>query len=307
MAKLVVAVDNSQNSLQALDYIAMMLSSKIDLVLELLYIVPGLPPLFDDPQVRRESKKQIEALEKKNKELAETVLSEARERLIDKGYPKSNIHTHSEAKKKGPARDICQYAGMHNARAIVVGARGKSRLEKFFTGSVSSHIIENCKGVPIIQINSHVESKKVLMAVDASDNAMCAIDTAAEMLAGSDAEITLIHTKQDLCSYLPDEVVSAAPEMQEIWQTKLEEQIAPFMKNARDKLLRAGVKEGQITSKIIDGTRNPADDILTYARKNDFGSIVMGRHGSSDNREYALGGVAGKVLQASANMAIWFC
>ncbi len=307
MAKLVVAVDNSQNSLQALDYIAMMLSSNMNLVVELLYIVPGLPPLFDDPVVRRESKKQIEALEKRNKELAETVLTEARERLVSKGFPKNNIKTHSQAKTKGPARDICQYAGTNNARAIVVGARGRSRLEKFFTGSVSSHIIENCKAIPIVQVNSAVETKKVLMAVDASDNAMCAIDTAAEMLAGSDAEITLIHTKQDLCSYLPDEVVSAAPEMEEVWQTKLEEQIAPFMKSAREKLVQAGVSDKQITSKILAGTRNPADDILTYARKNGFGSIVMGRHGSSDNREFALGGVAGKVLQASANMAIWFC
>ena len=307
MAKLVVAVDNSQNSNQALDYVALMLSSKIDLVLELLYVVPGLPPLFDDPQVRRESKKQIEAIEKRNRELADTILSEARDRLISRGFPKNNIHTKAETKKQGPARDICQYAGMHNARAIVIGARGRSRLEKFFTGSVSSHIIENCRGVPIVQVNSQVDSKKVLMAIDASDNAMCAVDTAAEMMAGSDAEITLIHTTQDLGSYLPDEVVSAAPEMQEVWQTKLEEQIAPFMTRARDKLIKAGMSEKQITSKIISGTRNPADDILNYARKNGFGSIVMGRHGSSNKQEYALGGVSGKVLQASANMAIWFC
>jgi nucleotide-binding universal stress UspA family protein len=307
MAKLVVAVDNSQNSLQALDYIAMMLSSRLDLVLELLYIVPGLPPLFDDPVVRRESKKQIEALEKRNNELADTVLSDATDRLVSKGFPKNNIHTKAEPKKQGPARDICQYAGMHKARAIVLGARGRSRLEKFFTGSVSSHIIENCKAIPIVQVNSQVESKKVLMAIDASDNAMCAVDTAAEMLAGTDAEITLIHTKQDLCSYLPDEVVSAAPEMQDIWQTKLEQQIAPFMQNARDRLTNAGVNEKNIVSKIIAGTRNPADDILNYARKNGFGSIVMGRHGSSNQQEYALGGVSGKVLQASANMAVWFC
>ena len=307
MAKLVVAVDNSQNSMQALDYIAMMFSSRIDLVLELLYVVPGLPPLFDDPQVRRESKKQIDAIEKRNKELADTVLSDAKDRLISRGFPKNNIHAHAETKKQGPARDICQYAGTHKARAIVIGARGRSRLEKFFSGSVSSHIIENCRGIPIVQVNSEVTSKKVLMAIDASDNAMCAVDTAAEMMAGTEAEITLIHTKQDLCSYLPDEVVSAAPEMQDIWQTKLEEQIAPFMTQARDKLIKAGMNEKQIFSKILSGTRNPADDILSYARKNGFGSIVMGRHGSSNKQEYALGGVSGKVLQASANMAIWFC
>ena len=307
MPKMVVAVDNSQNSNQALDYLAMLLSSRLDLVLELLYIVPGLPPLFDDPKVRRESKKQIEALEKRNKELADTVLSEAKERLVSRGFSKNNIHTHAEPKKQGPARDICQFAGTRGARAIVVGARGRSRLEKFFSGSVSSHIIENCRAIPIVQVNSQVESKKVLMAIDASDNAMCAVDTAAEMMAGTEAEITLIHTKQDLCSYLPDEVVSAAPEMQDIWQTKLEEQIAPFMTRARDKLIKAGMNEKQITSKILAGTRNPADDILTYARKNGFGAIVMGRHGSSNKQEYALGGVSGKILQASANMAIWFC
>lgn len=307
MAKLVVAVDNSQNSLQALDYIAMMLSLRIDLTVELLYIVPGLPPLFDDPKIRRESKKQIEAIEKKNREQADIILSEARDRLISKGFPKNNIHTTAEPKKQGAPRDICRYAGVNGARAILVGARGRSRLEKFFTGSTSSHLIENCKNIPIVQVNGRVDSEKVLMAIDASDNAMCAVDTAAVMMAGTDAEITLLHTKQDLCSYLPEEVVSAAPEIEKTWQAKLEEEIAPFMAKARDNLIKAGVKENNITSKIISGTRNPAEDVLNHARKNGFGSIVMGRHGRSDNQEYALGGVSGKIIQASANMAVWLC
>jgi K+-sensing histidine kinase KdpD len=44
-----------------------------------------------------------------------------------------------------------------------------------------------------------------------------------------------------------------------------------------------------------------------YARKNNFGTIVMGRRGESDKKEYSLGTIAAKVIQDSANLSVWLC
>ncbi|MFP4194243.1 MAG: universal stress protein [Desulfosalsimonas sp.] len=300
----VVAVDGSENSMRSLDYISMMFGES-DLEIDLLYIMPALPPLFDDPEVRREAKKQLEAIETRNREKGEAILSEAKERLEKLGFDGGRIRTNLEHKERGAARDTCYFTIMNQGQAIVVGARGRSRIEKFFTGSVSGNIVQCSKKTPVWLINGKVNSKKVLLALDPSENAMKAVDHAALMLADTGAELRLFYTKRDLSRFIPDDVIEAAPDIQEFWQTKAGEQIAPFIQKSIDKLKSAGIAENRISTEIIPGTRNPADDITSYARKNWFGTVVMGRHGQSDKNDYPMGGITGRVVQDSANLAIW--
>ncbi|MCF8111886.1 MAG: universal stress protein [Desulfobacteraceae bacterium] len=301
----VVAVDGSENSMRALDYISMMFK-EANLEVDLLYIMPALPPLFDDPKVRREAKKQLEAIEKRNQEKGEAILSEAKQRLEKLGLDKGRIRTNLEAKQKGAARDTCHFTIMNHGHAIVVGARGRSRLEKFFTGSVSGNIVQCSRETPVWLVNGKVGSKKVLLSLDPSENAMRAVEHAALMLADTQSELRLFYTKRDLSRFIPPDVIEAAPDIQEFWQTKAGEQIAPFIQKAVEKLKSAGISEDRISTEIIPGTRNPADDIATYARKNWYGTVVMGRHGQSDKKnEYPMGGVTGRVIQDSANLAVW--
>lgn len=303
---LVVAVDGSDNSMKSLDYISMLFGGAV-LEVDLLYVMPALPPLFDDPAVRRQAKKQLEAIEQKNRELGGAVLEEAKQRMVKAGFDSGSLRVHLEPKQQGPARDICHFAGRSKARAIVVGARGRSRLERFFTGSVSGNIIQYSKTCPVWIVNGDVKSKKVLIAIDASGNAMNAVDHAAGMLADTPAEITLFHTTRDLSRFIPPDVLDAAPDLEELWQTKAGEQIAPFMQKAMERLKAAGIGKELISKEIIHGSRSPADDITKHARKNGFGTVVLGRHGQSDKKEYAMGGVTGKVIQDSANLAVWIC
>ncbi|MFP4451820.1 MAG: universal stress protein [Desulfobacterales bacterium] len=300
----VVAVDGSENSLRSLDYLSVLFKNS-DLEVDLLYIMPALPPLFDEPEVRKQAKKQLEAIEKKNREKGEEILSDAKQRLEKLGFDSGRIRTHVEHKQKGPARDTCYFSIMNHGSAIAVGARGRSRLEKFFTGSVSGNIVQCSKDTPVWLVNGKVSSTKILLALDPSEHAMRAVDHAAYMLADTPAEIRLFYTKRDLSRFIPDDVLEAAPDISEFWQTKAGEQIAPFIQKAVDKLKSAGIPEDRISTEVIPGTRNPADDITSYARKNWFGTVVMGRHGQSDKNEYPMGGITGRVVQDSANLAIW--
>ncbi len=302
----VVAIDGSDNSMRSLDYIAMMFGES-DIAFDLLYVMPALPPLFDDPEVRREAKKQIEAIEKRNREKGEEILSKAKKRMEKLGFESDRIRLNLETKQKGPARDTCHFTAMSQGSAIVVGARGRSRLEKFFSGSVSGNLIQCSKDTPVWLINGKITSQKVLLALDPSAHSMRAVEHAGTMLADTPAEIRLFYTKRDLTRFIPKDVLEAAPDIAEFWQTKAGEQIAPFIQKAVDKLKSEGITEDRISTEIIPGTRNPADDITAYARKNWFGTIVMGRHGQSDKNEYPMGGITGRVIQASANLAIWVC
>ena len=77
------------------------------------------------------------------------------------------------------------------------------------------------------------------------------------------------------------------------------------MKKAKEMLLEAGIPEAQIKTKVVDGSRDAASDILKEARNNDYGTVVLGRRGYSGVKEFFMGSVTRKVLQDCAGMAVW--
>ena len=100
-------------------------------------------------------------------------------------------------------------------------------------------------------------------------------------------------------------MLEEAEELQGLWKSKAGEQIAPYLVKAREMLLDAGLMEDQITTKIVDGSRSAADDILKEARNSGYGTIVLGRHGQSMMKEFVFGSVTNKVLHHSTGLTIW--
>ena len=70
-------------------------------------------------------------------------------------------------------------------------------------------------------------------------------------------------------------------------------------------LIKAGVDESKISSRIVDGGLSAAADILDASRQLDCGTIVMGRRGASNVKDYTMGSVPRKVLQDCKDMALW--
>jgi nucleotide-binding universal stress UspA family protein len=125
------------------------------------------------------------------------------------------------------------------------------------------------------------------------------------MLDGTDCKITLFHSIRHLRRFVPQEVIEAAPELEELWRNKAGEQIGPYIEKGKDVLIQAGLREEQISTKVVDGGRSAAADILKEARSNNFGTIVLGRKGHSSVREYLMGSTTSKVLGDSGGLAVW--
>ena len=76
------------------------------------------------------------------------------------------------------------------------------------------------------------------------------------------------------------------------------------MQKAKDMLLAAGLRDGQITTKVADASRSAAVEILEAAQGVGAGSIFLGLRGYSGVKEYTMGGVVRKVLNHAADMAV---
>jgi nucleotide-binding universal stress UspA family protein len=105
--------------------------------------------------------------------------------------------------------------------------------------------------------------------------------------------------------FVPQEVIEAAPELEELWRNKAGEHIGPYIEKGKDLLIQAGLREEQIGSKVVDGSISAAADILKEARSNNFGTIVLGRKGHSSVKEYLMGSTTSKVLRDSGGLAVW--
>lgn len=143
-------------------------------------------------------------------------------------------------------------------------------------------------------------SKKVLIAVDDSENAKRAVDFAAGLL-DKNSEITLFSVLQDhqsICEY-------NSPSLTPTFQREraafcaLEDQKKALLETAsqeaRRSLLAAGFDENRVVTRIQPLEKGVARDIVKAADAG-FDVIVIGKRGISAASDFFFGSVSQKVL-----------
>ena len=303
---IVVPIDGSENALKSLDYINRIFGPKHNIKLSLVYLLPALPSiLVEESRKSRETVDQLREIEKRNSQMAERILTDAKDRLMQVGFTQKTVEAVFRKIEVGVARDICAWAESHKkADAIIISSRGRSRLEAFFTGEIANKVLEFVKVCPVWMIKGRVKSKSILLAVDNSENAIRAVEHAGYMLSGSDVSVTVFHSKRDLRRFVPKEVLQEFPGVEKFWQRKAGDVVAPYMKKAREMLIEAGLAENQISVKLVDGSHSAARDILEEAEESAIGTIVLGKRGHSNVKDYSMGSTTKKVLDRASDMAV---
>ena len=304
--KVVVPFDGSEKGLKSLDYLRLMFGTDHPLEVTLLYVLPTLPPMLTDEKKKDPAiAEKLKKVEAKNVQLAEQILSRAKEALLDKGFKQDRIKAVYRRKQIGIARDICNWADSKRVDALMITTRGRTRLADFFFGEVSRRVMEYCPESPTWMLDPVVRKKGVLLCVDNSENALRAVDHVGFMLSGTECPLVLFHTKRKLKRFVPEEILKEAPELEALWKDVDGEKFAPFLEKAKEILFQAGITKEQLTVKIVDGSKNPASDIKRAAHRYDCGTIVLGRRGLTGIKELVMGSVTRKILQDFSSMAVW--
>ena len=232
---IVVPVDGSDNSLRSLAYTNLIFGSKHNLKVTLFHVLPGLPSvLIEESRKDAEIRKQVQNLKKKNIDLAEELLTVAKNNLLKMGFAEQAVETVYQERHVGIARDICNWAQDNRADALIISSRGRTRLHAFFTGEIANKVLEYAKTCPIWMVKGSVKNGDVLLAVDHSENALRAVSHCGFMLSGTAANVTVFHAKRDLRRFIPKEVVEEFPEFKKFWQRKAGEVVAPYLKKSKE-------------------------------------------------------------------------
>lgn len=152
--KILVALDESENAMRAVEYIAK--SFTPDHEVTLFHVLldtaaicgmnsPELIPYFTSEQIA------FCSLEDKKKELVQKAMDRARARLISAGYRDEKIYSKTQTRNKGVARDILAEA-QSGYDTIVMGRRGLSGIAEFLLGSVSQKVLHNVPKISVILV-----------------------------------------------------------------------------------------------------------------------------------------------------------
>jgi len=153
--KILVAFDDSENSMRAVDYIAKTFDKNARITL--FSVLQDTAALCDmnSPELTAYFKSQQTtfcALEDQKKKLVLDALGQAKKTLEDAGFAPEHVKLKAESKKKGVARDIILEAG-EGYDLVVMGRHGISGIRDFFYGSTSQKLLNAIKDVSVLVVN----------------------------------------------------------------------------------------------------------------------------------------------------------
>jgi nucleotide-binding universal stress UspA family protein len=304
--KILVAVDDSTPSRQAVEYAGRMGGIIRELGITLFHVQPPISQfLLDEAKGSSRSQAELNKVAARNADASHGLLAQYREMLIRSGLKEPAVELATQPRHQGLAKDILDFAQNGLFDAILVGRRGLSAVQQMFMGSVSAHLVENSPVIPVWLVDGDVRSTRVMAAVDGSESALRAVDHLAFMLSGnSEVRVCFFHVAprlKDFCEINFDAEAGAG--LETLIAQGDRRCMDDFFPAALAKLREAGFRDDQIETRTATTLVSVGETILTAAREGGFGAIVMGRRGI--NKSFFGGKVSYTVSHKLADAALW--
>lgn len=150
--------------------------------------------------------------------------------------------------------------------------------------------------------------KKILIAVDGSDQSFETVRYMGPILPGDRTEVTLFH----VMNWMPESFWDFASDssvrhkMLEFgsWKSRQQAFIEEFMERASRALHQAGYPLNHVTIRVEDRRVGIARDIMREA-KNGYAAVALGRHGWSPLQSLILGSIAQKIVNHALRIPVW--
>ena len=146
---ILLAYDNSQQALRAVEYVGQMFGRVDNVKLTLFGVYDKVPEhdMIDTPftdQVRA----RISNLERE-RDKGRQHMEEAKKHLVRMGFSEDQVKIKYVEKNKGVAKDIIDEVKSGGYGTVVLGRKGMSNLAGMLLGSVSSGVIGNLVGATV--------------------------------------------------------------------------------------------------------------------------------------------------------------
>ena len=184
MRRILIATDGSEDALRSVEYVANLYGAASDVQVTLLHIYPGAPSIYQEEQHDPLIRKDFMTWKGRREEEAKRYIDEASEVLQGAGLTLEQIIGKYHPKAVGVARDIVWEADKGGYDSIVIGKKGLSKIEELLLGSITNKLLDLSVNHPIWVVDGNINSKKFLIAVDETQQAIRLGRHAGRMLKG---------------------------------------------------------------------------------------------------------------------------
>jgi nucleotide-binding universal stress UspA family protein len=308
--KLLIGVDDSQNTLQALRNLGTLVKDT-DVRMHLFYAVPESSLMY--PGELSTLSGTPSDWKKVQERQARTVLDQAVGVLVEMGYKRSRLDQERTLQSVNVAQDILAASDRGEFAAIALARKARSAVKRFLLGSTTTLVCQYSEKQPVWVLGSRAMTPpNLLVALDESAHAGRLISHVAEYFAGlADIRITLFHLMPakppgywDDGHILDKEERSERQALVARWRVEHEEKTDDIFRKASMVLTGAGVAERAIVRRRQTLVRGIALDLLAEASRGDYNILVFGRRGLSAVAEFNLGTHASKILQAAPDCTL---
>ena len=306
--KILIPVENCRRSLRAVRYAV----HSASFIKELHFVLFNVQPMIslyleDEAQKDLKVRAKLNNVKKANQANALSLLESYRDEMTGMGIPADRIELKTQVRQLGLAQDIIEYAQEKLFDAVLMGRRRLAGIQKAFTFSASSSVLERSQIIPVWLVDGTPASKNLLVAVDGSASALRAVDHAAFMVSGNtDIQVTLLHvmnSARNYCTIDPDAPDPGDTELEKIVSSGDRACIDQFYPLAMKKFEQMGLSRDQVRFETIKGSRRIGNSIVSYAKDKGFDTLVMGRTGI--DRAFFMGSTSKQILNHASESALW--
>lgn len=311
--KILLAVDGSDQSFEAVRYVSQLFPPK-RMEVVLFHVMSKIPESFWDIEKNPAFRHQlapVAAWATQQQTAIQEFMEKSKELLIDQGVQEESVSIRMQERQAGIARDIVREA-QENYDAVVAGRWGVSKLKDLVWGSIAGKLVGHLVHVPLWVVGGTPQAGKVLLAMDASEEAMRIVDYVGAMLAGTDWEVTLFYVLRGFeflsagyeGNYVVNDMIVGGGGIKGEFQMA-EEAMKGVFEEAIHRFEKAGLSPDRVSTRIVTGSASRAKAIVEEAKNAGYGTIALGRRGLSRVEEFFMGRISNKVVQLAKEMAVW--
>lgn len=303
--KVLVPVDGSSQALYAAVYAAEMFpKDRTELVLfhvdtqnpDLGKSIGG-NPLYDTQM------KNIDKWMAADHKVMQRFMDKAVDRITALDFPQSSVSVKIKKKDERVIDEIIREA-RENYDAVVVGKTGKSRLKDKFIGSLAIKLAGRLQRLPLVIVDGKPGTGKLLISVDLREEAFKCIYSIGALLDIQNFSIAICHVARCAARKNAPENFSCKNGEHDCPLRDVE-CICPSIDSMKECLVESGILSSKISDLIVEAA-NPVDSTLELSRKQQIGSIIVGRRAFVPFVEEIISGrYSQKMLKKMEDVALW--
>lgn len=245
-----------------------------------------------------EKQDQLWSLEGKN------ILKRGEEALTESGFDPKRVETIFEQGCTDPSESMMKLAGSQGFETVAVARWGATKLSRQIMGPVT-YRLANIEEIPAVWImDPRVRSHDVLVALVGAPVSRRVMDYTLRYFSHlKESRFTFYHVIPplppqcwDYGCIIDKDGFEEQQEKISGWLKEETDKVTQIADEGRQRLIKAGVPDQNITLKLEPQEQGVARDILNELEGGDYGILVLGRKGSKNIKEFRLGSKADKLL-----------